>query len=86
VKNSESLLIYSKARRQHPPVEERDYLTLREAAAWIGVSTSTLRAWIRWDRAHPKSGLRKAPAFYRAGKLILFRKRSVEEWIESHTF
>jgi excisionase family DNA binding protein len=48
-------------------------LNERQAAKYLGVSPGTLRLW----RAEQRS-----PRFFRAGKLIRFRVRDLNEWIE----
>lgn len=45
----------------------------RQAAKYLGVSPGTLRLW----RAQNRS-----PRFFRAGKLVRFRVRDLDEWIE----
>lgn len=49
-------------------------LSLQQASAYLGVSQAAIRAWKR-------NG--KAPAFFRAGKLLRFRKVDLDRWIES---
>lgn len=48
-------------------------LNERQAAKYLGVSAGTLRLW----RAENRS-----PRYFRAGKLIRFRVRDLNEWIE----
>ena len=48
-------------------------LNERQAAKYIGVSSGTLRLW----RAEGRS-----PRYFRAGKLVRFRVRDLNEWIE----
>jgi len=48
-------------------------LNERQAAKYLGVSAGTLRLWRSEGRA---------PRFFRAGKLIRFRVRDLNEWIE----
>ena len=48
-------------------------LTLRQASEYLGISQAALRTWKR-------NG--KGPAFFRAGKLLRFRKCDLDAWIE----
>jgi excisionase family DNA binding protein len=48
-------------------------LSLEEASKYLGVSQAALRTWKRRG---------KAPAFFRAGRLLRFRKRDLDRWIE----
>jgi excisionase family DNA binding protein len=48
-------------------------LNERQAAKYLGVSPGTLRLW----RAQ-----RRSPRYFRAGKLVRFRVRDLNEWIE----
>jgi excisionase family DNA binding protein len=59
-----------------PPLDERDWFTEREAAREIGVETSTLRKW----RAEGTS-----PEWYRAGRLVRYKKQAVRDWIRKHS-
>ena len=49
-------------------------LSLEEASQYIGVSQAALRTWKRDG---------KGPVFFRAGKLLRFRKCDLDNWIES---
>ena len=49
-------------------------LSLEQASQYLGVSQAAIRTWKR-------NG--KAPAFFRAGKLLRFRKRDLDKWIEA---
>lgn len=46
----------------------------RQAARYLGVSPATLRLWRSEGRA---------PRFFRAGKLIRFRRVDLDLWIEA---
>jgi excisionase family DNA binding protein len=46
----------------------------RQAAKYLGVSAGTLRLWRSENRS---------PRYFRAGKLIRFRVRDLNEWIEA---
>jgi len=48
-------------------------LNERQAAKYLGVSAGTLRLWRSENRS---------PRFFRAGKLVRFRVRDLDEWIE----
>jgi excisionase family DNA binding protein len=52
---------------------ESNSLSLRQASEYIGISQAALRTWKR-------NG--KGPAFFRAGKLLRFRKCDLDAWIE----
>jgi excisionase family DNA binding protein len=49
-------------------------LNERQAAKYLGVSPGTLRLW----RAENRS-----PRFFRAGKLIRYRRADLDSWIEA---
>lgn len=48
-------------------------LNERQAARYLGVSSGTLRLWRSQGRS---------PVYFRAGKLIRFRRADLNEWIE----
>jgi hypothetical protein len=47
--------------------------SLQQASAYIGVSQAALRTWKR---------VGKGPTFFRAGKLLKYRKCDLDTWIE----
>jgi excisionase family DNA binding protein len=49
-------------------------LSLEQASDYIGVSEAAMRSWKRGG---------KGPAFFRAGKLLKFRKSDLDAWIEA---
>ncbi len=49
-------------------------LNERQAARYLGVSPGTLRLWRSEGRA---------PRFFRAGKLVRYRRADLDSWIES---
>jgi len=49
-------------------------LNERQAAKYLGVSAGTLRLWRSENRS---------PRYFRAGKLVRFRVRDLNEWIEA---
>lgn len=49
-----------------------EILTIVEAAAYIGCKPATLRAW----KAHGRG-----PRYYRAGRLIRYRRTDLDDWI-----
>jgi excisionase family DNA binding protein len=53
---------------------ESNALSLQQASQYIGVSQAALRTWKRDG---------KGPAFFRAGKLLKFRKTDLDAWIEA---
>jgi excisionase family DNA binding protein len=48
-------------------------LTLRQASEYLGISQAALRTWKRRG---------KGPTFFRAGKLLRYRKYDLDAWIE----
>jgi len=46
------------------------------AASFIGCSAAALKLWRR-------QGL--GPRFYRAGRLVRYRKAALEEWVKKHS-
>jgi len=52
---------------------DRGWLKIRDAAAWAGISPKTLRNWLG-------GGLRHS----RVGGIILIRRETLDEWLESH--
>lgn len=48
-------------------------LNERQAARYLGVSPGTLRLWRSENRS---------PRYFRAGKLVRFRKLDLDSWIE----
>jgi len=48
-------------------------LNERQAARYLGVSAGTLRLWRSQGRS---------PVYFRAGKLIRFRRADLDAWIE----
>jgi predicted DNA-binding transcriptional regulator AlpA len=53
---------------------ENNALSLEKASQYIGVSQAALRTWKRDGTG---------PVFFRAGKLLRFRKCDLDRWIES---
>ena len=49
-------------------------LNERQAARYLGVSAGTLRLWRSENRS---------PRYFRAGKLIRFRRADLDAWIEA---
>ena len=52
---------------------DRMTLDINEASDLLGVTVAALRRWIRE---------RRAPPYFRAGRLIRFRRSDVEAWIQ----
>ena len=52
---------------------ESSILSLQQASQYLGVSQAALRAWKRGG---------KGPVFFRAGKLLRFRRSDLDLWIE----
>lgn len=52
---------------------EVNALSLQQASQYIGVSQAAMRTWKRDGTG---------PAFFRAGKLLKFRKCDLDAWIE----
>ena len=57
-------------------MQEDNGLTVKEAARVIGVSESALRLWKRQ---------RRGPRYYRAGRLVRYRKSDLDTWIEKQS-
>ena len=53
---------------------EANALSIQQAGRYIGVSQAALRTWKRDG---------KGPAFFRAGKLLKYRKADLDAWIEA---
>ena len=53
---------------------ETSALSLQQASCYLGVSQAALRTWKREG---------KGPTFFRAGKLLKFRKCDLDAWIET---
>ena len=51
-----------------------NYISIDEAAAYLGVKPSTIRAWIKSkNMPHHRVG----------GKLLKFKRSEIDEWIDS---
>jgi excisionase family DNA binding protein len=55
-------------------IERQHAYNEREAARYLGVSAAVMRLWRVEGRA---------PRFFRAGKLIRYRRADLDSWIES---
>lgn len=55
-------------------IENQDPFNERQAAKYLGPSEATLRLWRSQD---------KGPRYYRAGKLIRYRRADLDAWIEA---
>jgi excisionase family DNA binding protein len=53
---------------------ENNVLSLEQTSQYLGVSQAALRAWKRQG---------KGPAFFRAGKLLKFRRSDLDGWMEA---
>ena len=51
------------------------YISLEEAAAYLGIKAPTLRSWIR----NPKT---EVPA-HKVGRLWKFKRSEIDEWVNS---
>jgi hypothetical protein len=51
-------------------------LDTHAAAAYIGCSAAALRLWKRQGRG---------PRFYRAGRLVRYRKEDLDTWVRDHS-
>ena len=56
-------------------MEEDKYISLEEAAEYIGVKPVTLRGWLKQDKY-------EIPA-YRIGKLWKFKRSELDKWVQS---
>ena len=52
---------------------DSNVLSLQQASQYLGVSQAALRTWKRDG---------KGPVFFRAGKLLRFRKSDLDQWIQ----
>ena len=59
---------------EHNTIPARGYLTLPEAARYLGTSPGTLREWIRMKRL----------PVYKPGKDLLFKRPELDAWMERH--
>lgn len=55
---------------------EATVLDLSAASRYLGVSAGTLRAWMRKAQG---------PTYFRAGKLLRYRRSDLDAWIEKHS-
>lgn len=51
-----------------------NYIGIDEAAEYLGVKTSTIRAWIK---------SKKMPHHRIGGKLLKFKRKEIDEWIRN---
>lgn len=51
-----------------------NYISIEEAADYLGVKTSTIRSWIK------NKGM---PHYRVGGKLLKFKRYEIDEWIKS---
>lgn len=54
-------------------MDDREWLTPRQLAAWLGVPVQTVYTW-RHRRVGPRG--------HRVGKHVRFRRSDVERWLE----
>ena len=59
---------------EHNTIPARGYLTLPQAALYLGASPGTLREWIR---------MKRLPT-YKPGKELLFKRTELDAWMERH--
>lgn len=55
-------------------IKSDNYISIDEAAEYLGIKTVTLRNWIKRDK--------KLPA-HKIGKLWKFKKSELDEWVNS---
>ena len=55
-------------------MEERNVLSARQSGSYLGCSESVLRLWRSQG---------KGPRYFRAGKLVRYRKTDLDAWIEA---
>jgi excisionase family DNA binding protein len=53
-----------------------EILDITDVARFLNVTVSAIRRWIRE---------RRGPRYFRAGRLIRFRRSDLEAWIEAHS-
>lgn len=51
-----------------------NYISIDEAAEYLGIKTVTLRNWIKKEESLP---------VYKIGKLWKFKKSEIDEWVKS---
>ena len=51
-----------------------NYINIDEAAEYLGVKTSTIRAWIK---------KKNMPSHSVGGKLLKFKRSEIDEWVDS---
>jgi excisionase family DNA binding protein len=51
-----------------------NYISIEEAANYLGVKTSTIRTWIK---------NKNMPHYRVGGKLLKFKKSEIDQWISS---
>lgn len=51
-----------------------NYINIEEAAAYLGVKSSTIRAWIK---------KKNMPSHRVGGKLLKFKRSEIDEWVVS---
>lgn len=51
-----------------------NYISIDEAAEYLGIKTVTLRNWIKKDESLPA---------HKIGKLWKFKKSEIDEWVKS---
>lgn len=55
--------------------ESQEWFTPKQLAEWLGVSEMTLKAWRHFGT--------DGPAFTKVGRLVRYRRRDVERWLEA---
>ena len=68
------LLIEFRRLLEHHYIPARGFLTLPQAALYLGTSPGTLREWIRAHRL----------PHYKPGKALLFKRIELEQWMDRH--
>ena len=53
---------------------EDNYISIDEAAEYLGIKTVTLRNWIKQDKEIPA---------HKVGKLWKFKKTEIDDWVNS---
>jgi excisionase family DNA binding protein len=60
--------------KRREPMEDKVVMNARQAAGYLGCSESVLRLW---------RSRGQGPRYFRAGKLVRFRRCDLDEWIEA---
>ena len=57
-----------------PEIMNDNYISIDEAAEYLGIKVVTLRSWIKGDKSMPARKI---------GKLWKFKRSELDEWVKS---